>query len=278
MGEGMSHHGLGYFIMKTNNDQKVHGEGICWSLNFVSSIGRKFSETGVGSESIYGLLTYSCGVLCNNFNVNLGTNESDWKEQKHFIRNGEEENERSVISNDTHMDIEERKYREVWKRSVYNKENNNLKIHMLGEDLVEMITEGEKVVVSHEVRTTEDKGVPIFGLGYFIMKTNNGQKVQGEGVCWSIYLVCDMRMNCLETGVCTRLCGIRTVEDYCFIIISVVHHEVVEGAVGLGYFSLKKFVWSRRVFINSVTGNGCVEEIVVPRKRRSSWLNNPQGA
>jgi hypothetical protein len=39
-GEGISHAGLGYNTLITSNNQKVQGEGICWSKHFESAIQR----------------------------------------------------------------------------------------------------------------------------------------------------------------------------------------------------------------------------------------------
>jgi hypothetical protein len=40
----VSHFEQGYNILMKNNNQKVHGEGICWSINFESAIQRIGSE------------------------------------------------------------------------------------------------------------------------------------------------------------------------------------------------------------------------------------------
>jgi hypothetical protein len=54
-----------------------------------------------------------------------------------------------------------------------------------------------------------------FGLGCLIVKINNDQKVQLEGVCWSIYSASVMEEGNLEAGVCTDLVESRLAGDCC---------------------------------------------------------------
>jgi hypothetical protein len=61
-----------------------------------------------------------------------------------------------------------------------------LKINIANMKLGRMFTEGEREYSKQGVISTENGGVSQLGQGYFILKTNNNQTVQGEGVIWSI--------------------------------------------------------------------------------------------
>jgi hypothetical protein len=204
--EGVSHFGLGYDIMKINNNQKVQREEICWRLLFVSFTRESNLEAGVCAD--FGIIILGEDYQIKMFNMDsekmLRMVEFVWENLICLTHVEEEENVKMLTIGNDKFSIEvkslERINQKIVKGSGYCSVADNLNVNMSGENLVEMFTEGGRRVLSHEFLSTEDEGVSHLGLGYNIKKTNNNQKVQGEGICWSILFVSIMGKGNLEAG------------------------------------------------------------------------------
>jgi hypothetical protein len=63
-----------------------------------------------------------------------------------------------------------------------------------------LVTEGERIVFCYGILSTDDEGVSDPGLGYDILRENNNQKVQEEGIRWSNNFVSFIIEDNLEAG------------------------------------------------------------------------------
>jgi HJR/Mrr/RecB family endonuclease len=96
--------------------------------------------------------------------------------------------------------------KKIMLKQEYRYQSKSISYHIRAEDyevenLVIIVTEGEKGIEPCEVLSTKNGGVSLFGLGYIILKTNNNQKVQGEEVRWRIFFQSIIRKKDLEAGV-----------------------------------------------------------------------------
>jgi hypothetical protein len=75
--EEVSHLGLGYVILKTNNNHKVQGEGVCWRITFASFMRRDDLEAGARADCSLRILTKKSWVELSLI-INPDMKEQDW--------------------------------------------------------------------------------------------------------------------------------------------------------------------------------------------------------
>jgi hypothetical protein len=94
------------------------------------------------------------------------------------------------------------------------------------ENLMILITEGERRVLTYGIISTENKGVSGYGLGYIILKTNNNQKVQVEGVCWRSNFASFINEDDLETGSEADFFESKLVERFQVVLSSIINYHL----------------------------------------------------
>jgi hypothetical protein len=97
----------------------------------------------------------------------------------------------------------EQKYRSLMKRTNYSIRSDEPEIDIAVGNLVLLLTEGERRVLSYEILSTESGGKSHYGLGYFILLINNNQTVQGDGTRCKKLFASFIREEDLEAGVST---------------------------------------------------------------------------
>jgi hypothetical protein len=199
------------FLLKENN-QNVHGKEFVGVLFLYQQRTRSSLETEIGSKARIGTLMgrilnglrkmidlYSRRARHDNLKFELFWKRMMLSDKKEVSFNCNVVNNASPM---VRIQVErELKTIEVcqkgFKMMMEAMENNNqmnmkgavfyymfdnFEAKQMGMNLVIMGTEGRKGVLSREFVSTEDKGVSHLRLGYFIMKTNNNQKAQREGI------------------------------------------------------------------------------------------------
>jgi hypothetical protein len=113
--------------------------------------------------------------------------------------------------------LEEMNRKFVWEgdnvKEVFALLISGLEVDFLLYEVMAIVTEGGRRVLSYKVLSTEDEGRSRYGLGYNILLTNNNQKARGEGIRWRRIFASFIRKDDLEAGAKTDLSiGIPTKE------------------------------------------------------------------
>jgi hypothetical protein len=73
-------------------------------------------------------------------------------------------------------------------------------VNFLMKELMFFVPEGERRFLVYIIQSTEGEGVSHVGLGYFILKMDNGQKVHGEGIYRRNKFASEINEDDLEAG------------------------------------------------------------------------------
>jgi hypothetical protein len=120
------------------------------------------------------------------------------------------------------------KFRYLKEEINYSIRPDGLEVNSTTKNLMILAFEGVRKVLSCEVLSTESEGVSQLGLGYVILKTNNNQKVQGEGICWRIIFASFIKKVDLEAGLRAD-CNLKGLTEEFWVVLSIIISFDSEG-------------------------------------------------
>jgi hypothetical protein len=92
-----------------------------------------------------------------------------------------------------------------------------------------LVTESGKRILRYEILSTENEEVSHFGIGYDILKTNNNQKFQVEGVRRRNNFASFIKVDDLEAGAEADFLKSKLIERFQVVLSSIINSRL-EGA------------------------------------------------